>query len=344
MRLKIAPLSLRLKSPLITARGPMHMRSGFAVTVFDSQFVGRGEAFPLADFGTESEGQCAEALKALAVVAPTSIADIESQLGLLRDRPTARFAVECALLEWLSKRQQCPVYGLFGLPFQTAIAVNALISGRTATDVTARAREAIAQGFQTLKLKVAAAALEEDTARLESLRAAFGDDVNIRVDANGAWTLAEAKVALARWLPFDLELCEQPVAAANVSDLAALSGVGCKIAADESLHTEAGRAAALNFQGAPAVQVLVLKPAVLGGLLPTLRLAAQAQSLGLKCYVTTLLDGPFSRAACAHVAAVLPGPLAHGLSTVELFEGIDEDACSPRDGRIQLGDRIGWGI
>ncbi len=345
MRLDIARLALRLKSPLRTARGQMQTRNGFSVTVFDEQLVGRGEAFPLADFGTESEEQCATSLKSLIVAPPTSIEEIEFQLGSLQNTPAARFAVECALLEWLAKRQHCPVYALFRQPLaKTAVEVNALVSGRTTSELIARAREAVDQGFRTIKLKVGVATLEEEIAQLYSMRAALGDGVKIRVDANGAFGFDEAKAALIQWNPFRLELCEQPVAAPNVGCLAALDGVGCLIAADESLHTPANRAAVLQFQGKPAVQVLVLKPAVLGGLLPTLRLFRQAQALGLDAFVTTLFDGPVSRAACAHLAAVVSGPFAHGLSTVELFEGLSADACSPRNGTIELGDRIGWGV
>jgi L-alanine-DL-glutamate epimerase-like enolase superfamily enzyme len=94
-----------------------------------------------------------------------------------------------------------------------------------------------------------------------------------------------------------------------------------------------------------AADVVVLKPAALGGLLPSLSLARRAALAGTDSYVTTLMDGPLSRAAAVHLAAVLPGEVwAHGLSTVELLEGVPDDALTPRGGRIHLSGVPGWGV
>ncbi|MCA3015317.1 MAG: o-succinylbenzoate synthase, partial [Myxococcaceae bacterium] len=55
--------------------------------------------------------------------------------------------------------------------------------------------------------------------------------------------------------------------------------------------------------------------------------------------------GPIARAAATHLAAVLPSaPYAHGLSTVERFEGLAPDACTPRGGAIELPAGPGWGV
>ena len=94
-----------------------------------------------------------------------------------------------------------------------------------------------------------------------------------------------------------------------------------------------------------AADVIVLKPAALGGLSKSLDLAQQAHNAGMHGYVTTLMDGPISRAAAAHLAAVLPSAdWAHGLSTVELFEGVQPDPFTPMGGRITLPQATGWGV
>jgi L-Ala-D/L-Glu epimerase len=122
--------------------------------------------------------------------------------------------------------------------------------------------------------------------------------------------------------------------------------VPCRIGADETMLVPSVLDRLLQKDPAAAADVLVLKPAALGGLLPTLALARRALLAGVDSYVTTLMDGPLSRAAAAHLGAVLPGQAwAHGLSTVELLEGVSDDAFTPRKGRIHFPlMATGWGV
>ncbi len=104
-------------------------------------------------------------------------------------------------------------------------------------------------------------------------------------------------------------------------DVAALARVRAaspiRVAADEALASDAGLERVL---AARAADVLVLKPAVLGGLHATLRASERAREAGCALYVTSLLDGAVSRAAALALAAALPGPLlACGLATGSLL-------------------------
>jgi L-alanine-DL-glutamate epimerase-like enolase superfamily enzyme len=118
--------------------------------------------------------------------------------------------------------------------------------------------------------------------------------------------------------------------------------VPCVIAADEALLTGASRV--LEQTPVTAAQVIVLKPMVLGGLLPALSLAKRARDVGVDSYVTTSLDGPIARAAAAQLASVIAGPYSHGVSTYELFEGVAADRFTPKNGTIRAFDDLGWGV
>jgi L-alanine-DL-glutamate epimerase-like enolase superfamily enzyme len=99
--------------------------------------------------------------------------------------------------------------------------------------------------------------------------------------------------------------------------------------------------------GRPVVRILVLKPMVLGGLLPTLRIARQAADVGMEAFVTSSLDGVVSRAGAAHLAAALPsGRLASGLGVGKLFVGEEpaEHPFHPVKGRILLPETPGLGL
>lgn len=345
MTLELRPVSIRLKKALTTSRGPLQERTGFEVRFRHDGIEGRGEAYPLMAFGTESLADAQSALRSFSPTPISSIEELQTVLAPLDATPAARFAVESALLEWLALRRGVPVTLLLG-EARAVVHVNTLLEGIDAEGLAESARRAVDAGFRTLKFKVAAKSITLDAMRLHAVRLAVGPDIAIRIDANGGWTEGTARSTLRGLESLRLELCEQPVAPHDVEGLRRVSDlVPIPVAADEALGDRAHRARVLTVDPRPAAKLLVLKPAVLGGILPSLELASRARTLGLGCYVTTTMDGPIARAAACHLAAVLPpSPYAHGLSTTELFEGLPPDAFTPANGAITLPEIAGWGV
>lgn len=352
MRIISAELSSwrgELKVPLRTARGTYAVREGWTVRLRDETgAVGLGEAVPLVEFGTESLEVSAQVLgRALASLRDRdfhpSIPAVEALLAPeLAAFPAARHALELGLLDLLSRRQGLPLRRLLSAPARDEVEVNALLSG-TALEQLQQARD---EGLTTFKLKVGGRPLREDLARLEEVRALLpGPRYRLRVDANGAWSEAEAVEALQAFEPFALELCEQPVRAEDVVALCRVSRrVRLPVAADEALSRSVWAEALL--QSASSVSIFALKPMVLGGLLPALRLAGKAHARGISSYVTSSLDGPIARGGAAQLAAALPTAAhASGLAVGTLFEGAASREPYPREGgRWQLPDTAGLGI
>ncbi len=193
---------------------------------------------------------------------------------------------------------------------------------------------------RTLKLKVAYAALEEDLARTAVVRDTVGPGVRLRLDANGGWSESAALDALRRLARLGVELCEQPVA--DVAGLRRIRGATpVAIAADESVP-------GAGDDLLDAVDAVVLKPMVLGGLLPALSWGRRARSRGVGALVTTTLDGAVARLGAAHLAAALltDGPMPDaGLATGRLLEtDVCEDPAPPLSGRIALPAAPGLGL
>lgn len=347
-RLRVEPLSLRLRAPLRTAHGEYRAREGFLVCAEAGHgATGWGEAMPLPEFGTEAHAACGRALaaasEALAGVVLDALEDVAFELrqAPLGDAPAARHAIELALLDLLARDAGVPLARLLAERPRAAVRVNALLAERAPVALREEAQAARAQGFTTLKLKVGAAPLEDDRARIA---AAVGPGARVRLDANGGWDLETARAALAS-LPRGVELCEQPVGAGDVRGLGALQReVPCLLAADEALGVP-GAAEAL-LQGHAGVGVLVLKPMVLGGVLPALALARRAAACGVGSYVTSSLDGVVARAGATHLAAALPSArFASGLALGALFA--DEPVGHPyvpHAGRIPLPAAPGLGV
>ncbi|MFL5356935.1 mandelate racemase/muconate lactonizing enzyme family protein [Archangium sp.] len=359
------PLRLEMVNPLKTARGTYGAREGFVVRLRDEEGrLGQGEAMPLQEFGTETPSDCERVLKSslerLRNPLPPSTPlppgegrgegsegpglDLGS-VGLSLRTPAARHAVEQALLELQAKRQGIPLCQLLSAEARARVHVNALLGAPSPEALAQEAQRAVAEGYETLKIKVAGRPLSEDIARLQAVREAVGPAVRLRVDANGAWKESEAGAALEALSAYGLELCEQPVAPEEYEALARLSErAPCPLAADESLAIPEVLRVLLDRPS--TVKVLVLKPMVLGGLLPTLAVAREAASRGLEAYVTSSLDGVIARAGAAHLAAALPsGRYASGLGVGHLFK--DEPGnhpFRPVRGRIELPRIPGQGV
>lgn len=339
MKLSWTPVRVRLRAPLFTAHGELRDREGFLVRVDE----GRGEACPLPWFGTEDVAACARALSSaaealLSVRPPERLEDVVLP-AWLDETPAARHGIELALLDGLAQRSGRPLRRLLDVRAGDEVAVGALLSAREPAALAREASAAAAEGFGTVKLKVAHAPLEEDLARAAVVRDAAGPGVRLRLDANGGWDEPSALQALRRLSRLDVELCEQP--AAEVASLRRLRGATpVAIAADESVPHS-------NGELLDAVDAVVLKPMVLGGLLPALQWASRARARGVRALVTTTLDGTVARLGAAQLAAALLswGPMPDaGLATGRLLErDVCEDPAPPFRGRLVLPAAPGLG-
>ena len=167
------------------------------------------------------------------------------------------------------------------------------------------ARQSVDAGFVTLKLKAGA---ERETEvlvdRVRAVREAIGPDVHLRLDVNGAWDPPTAEERLEAVERFRLEYVEQPLAGDDAEALAELRRrVRVPIAADESVTSVK---AARELLDAEAVDVLVVKPARVGGLVVGAEIAALAAERGVPVVVSTLFETGVGIAAALAMAARLP--------------------------------------
>jgi muconate cycloisomerase len=142
--------------------------------------------------------------------------------------------VELALLDWNLRAGQCALADL--LPSaRPEVIYSGVISADSPEDAAALARRMARFGIRQLKVKVGSA---NDMSRLEAVRRAIGDQIELRADANGAWSADQAIEQLSRLKKFNLQAIEQPVAP---DDFAGMKRVRTEsdipVIADESLVT-----------------------------------------------------------------------------------------------------------
>ena len=324
--MNVEHFSLPLSRPLSTAAGTVDERTGFLVRVTVDGAAGVGEATPLSGW-TEPLDACETALRGISD--PVAALDDDTLAGA----PAARHGVSLAVLDARARVAGRPLYRHLGDDAdREAVPVNATIGdadpGATA-DAAARAVDA---GFPAVKLKVGARPLSADLDRLEAVRKRC-PDVELRADANGAWTPATAERALGALAEMGVAFVEQPLAAANLEGHAALAGGPVGVGLDEGV-VEHGVDAVLE---ADAADVVVCKPMALGGVDRARAAAVRARAAGREAVVTTTIDAAVARAGAVHLAASLPDVPACGLATGDrLADDLRDDVATAADGAVPV--------
>jgi L-alanine-DL-glutamate epimerase-like enolase superfamily enzyme len=311
------------RRPLLDASGEFtHRRSWILRLVDEDGREGLGEA-TLSPFATETlAGALDRLIREIAPALAAGRSPDASELAAEGEAGRAMMAALDGALESLAAASPArgdPSGGAAGtgagpkadattVPVSAAIAFGGPDAGADA------AAQAIELGFETLKLR---AGFERTTDqlvdRLRAIRAAVGPGPMLRVDAGGAWDLDTAAERIAAIEPFRVEYVEQPLAAWDATGHAALrERIRVPIALDESIDSEG---AARAFLAERAADVLIVKPARVGGLAATMRIAALAGAGAASIVLGTYFETGVGIAAALRVAAALraerparPGP------------------------------------
>jgi L-Ala-D/L-Glu epimerase len=308
------------RAPFATANGVMRRRQLLQVRLTDGDgLTGVGEAAPLEPYDGVTVRDVEAALEAW----PGS--------GPLPDLPQAAAAIDLARWDLAGRRAGEPVWKLLGAPAPGPVTVNATISGEEPQVAAAQAQAAVARGFTCLKLKVGTG---EDFARAHAVREAVGPSVAIRIDANGAWSTAQAVAALTALGPLGIELCEEPVhgveALARVAAATAVPVAADETTADPAIFVKRACAA------------VCLKISSSGGITGVVRDAQRARAAGYDVYLASTFDGPLGIAAALHAAAFIDPDRACGLATLAQLDL--PDPFPPKNGGMTAPDGPGLGV
>ena len=184
-------------------------------------------------------------------------------------------AMELALLDWAFRRAGQSVSEWL-LPARDQVVYTGVIDATDPETAGALASRYAGAGFARIKVKVG---IGDDLRRLEAVRQAAGDQVAVRVDANGVWDPASAVKALEALRPFGIEAIEQPVGPLDIEGMRRVrEETGIPVIADESLVTMRDAEKLVREQACDIFNVRVSK---CGGLLPSRSIAEFGLSAGL---------------------------------------------------------------
>jgi L-Ala-D/L-Glu epimerase len=317
VNLSTRTVTTALRAPFVAGHGTVTDRDLVLVTLeaADGQ-IGHGEAAPLPSYDGVSAADVVAALDACRPVLAdyrdaAPIADVLARCGEVTVLPQALAAIDLALWDLAGRRTREPVWRLLGAGAPAPVAVNYTIAAADRSGAAEQAAQARVDGYGTVKVKVA---IGDDAGRLAAVRAFAGPQMAIRIDANGAWSPAEALASLEALEAVGIELCEEPVAGLGaIRTLRPVTAI--PLALDESADDPQALVAPA------AADLICLKIARCGGIGGTIQTAERARAAGYGVYLASTLDGPLGIAAALHAAAVIRPAPACGLATLGLFAG-----------------------
>lgn len=228
----------------------------------------------------------------------------DSSAELSRNQQAAFCALELAVLDLAGKHFDRSISEAIGGSRQSEFRYTGVLAADDLPAVDSQGQRLREFGFNTVKVKVTRD-LEFNCTALQTVRQLFGDDANVRVDANGAWTAEEAIRHLTAMADYRLEGVEQPVAGDDMVGMAEVTAAGLTpVVADESLCSMADAEELISRRGCDIFNIRISK---CGGLINSARIARKAIDAGLKCQLGAQVgETGFLSAAGRHFAAVFP--------------------------------------
>lgn len=338
-RVRYQPYRVAFHNAWQSAQSCHQERRGYLLKLETAQGIsGNGECAPLAQAGTETLAEAEAALQAVLTASQDRpLAALAERLDGLATTPAVRCALETALLDIGARLKNKPLYRWLAPAASGCVAVNAACGGLD-EGFELRLGQALMQGYRVVKIKLGLYPLEEELGHLKRLQLPEG--IRLRLDANRAWSAAQAVQAIHACGALPVDSLEEPLQSPDLETLQALQQQApFPLALDESLTDIF---ADMPPEALP-VKRLVLKPMTAGGILPVLERARRARQAGIDSVVTSTLETSVGLWAALHAAAVLDNQLTHGLGTAAWLDKPDPALC-PLRGMLQIGQQAGPGL
>ena len=222
--------------------------------------------------------------------------------------------------------------------------INGLVWMGSESFMKTQIEQKIKQGFKCIKLKIGALNFDVELGLIQFIRNHFSaQEIEIRVDANGAFSASDALQKLKKLADFNLHSIEQPIAKNQFIEMQTL----CKttpipIALDEELIGvfEIKDKEALIATIRP--QFIILKPSFIGGFKGTLQWISIAEKYNVKWWVTSALESNIGLNAIAQWTYLQNNLLPQGLGTGGLYTNNFDCPLEVVDGFLQYNQKLKW--
>ncbi len=318
MKITIEERLLHFRQPAGTSRGVYTERRIWLVCVTDGQRTGIGECAPLPDLSCDAGENYGEVLR--------HFCDEIEQTGAIpytamSDFPSMLFGVETALLHLQHGDR------LFDTAFsrgEQGIPINGLVWMGNYDEMLQRMEQKLEQGFRCVKLKIGAIDFEQELALVRRIRERFSfHEVELRLDANGAFPYEEALYKLELLSQYNIHSIEQPIRQGQWAFMAELCRESpLPIALDEELIGVNDKEMKSHLLNVIKPAYIVLKPSLHGGMAGCREWIEAARQHEVGSWITSALESNIGLNAIAQFCSHVYGDditMPQGLGTGQLF-------------------------
>jgi O-succinylbenzoate synthase len=335
-------LTLKFRKPAITSRGSYETKDSWYMVLRNllTGEEGIGEASPLKDLSVDGGKDITRKMAFLCDCINNG--GREEDYGL-EGFPSISFALETARLD-LEKSGKRKLFDTGFYSGELAIPINGLIWMAPLEDMLKQVSEKIDAGYSCLKFKIGGLDFDEECRMLEKIRKRHSAwKLELRTDANGAFTPDDALQKLKDLSRFELHSIEQPVKAGQydkMEEICLKSKI--PVALDEELI-----GIDVDKQGATLLanlrpSYIILKPTMLGGLESSEKWITQCRKLKIGYWSTSALESNIGLNAIAQWASTLYPEMTQGLGTGQLFENNIPSPLLAEKGFIRYQPGVKW--
>lgn len=348
MKANFFPYQLQFQKPSGTSRGILTHKKIWIIKLWNEEnphIVGLGECNPLVGLSIDDRPDFEEKLREFCKAVNSAGATTAELEGTILNFPSIRFAFESALkdLETGGKRI------LFDNPFsrgEQGIRINGLVWMDDAQSMKKSIAQKITQGYTCIKLKIGAIDFEQELALIKEIRRNFSaSEIEIRVDANGAFTAKEVASKLDKLAALKLHSIEQPIRQGQATVMAKLcKNTPLPIALDEELIMHTSRTEKAQLLQFIQPQYIILKPSLIGGWKASQEWINIAEQQNTGWWITSALESNIGLNAIAQWTYELKSTMPQGLGTGQLYTNNFESPMEIKGEQLIFNANKKWHI
>ena len=320
MRFEIEKKTLHFKQPAGTSRGVYTTRKVWLVRLSDGEREGVGECAPLPDLSCDAMDD-EEYRSILNRVCEEFCQRQELDNDSWRQYPSMLFGLETA---WLNMTNGDMLFDTAFSRGEVGIPINGLVWMGSYEEMLKRMEEKLEKGFRCVKLKIGAIDFDQELDLVKRIRERFSHhEVELRLDANGAFKYEEALYKLELLSQYAIHSIEQPIKAGQWAYMAELCRESpLPIALDEELIGVNDPEMKRHMLNIIKPRYIILKPSLHGGMQGCREWIETAQDMGIGSWITSALESNIGLNAIAQFASDVYGDhitMPQGLGTGQLF-------------------------
>jgi o-succinylbenzoate synthase len=331
---------LNLKQPSGTSRGVLNTKETWFIILQDGTKRGIGECGIFRGLSVDDRPDYESKLE-------WTCNNVQMGLDILLEEleafPSIQFGLETAFKSLHSSNE----FELFPSEFtkcNDSIPINGLIWMGSENFMKQQIKEKIESGFRCIKMKIGAIDFQTEINLLKSIRKEFSaKDIELRVDANGAFPVSEALEKLKILSQFEIHSIEQPIKQGQIEDMAFLcEQTPLPVALDEELIGVFSVTQKEKLLQIIKPQYIILKPSLVGGFNGCDEWIDSAEEYNIGWWITSALESNIGLNAIAQYTFIKQSNMSQGLGTGSLFTNNFDSPLVVKNGTLQYDNLKSW--